>query len=300
MKIGYFPGCSMEGSAREYGESLHAIAPYLGFELVEVHDWNCCGATAAHCLNHKLALALPARVLALAEQQGLEEMVVPCSACYARMMATNHEIKHDEALRAEIAEIIELPLAGKVRILNVLELLARIAAEDGLKQKVSKPFARRVACYYGCYLVRPAELTSCKKTEDPQEMDDLMRLVGATPIDWAFKVDCCGAGHSVTRTDLVGELSARIVEDAVDRGADAIAVACPMCHTNLDLRREAIQQARGREFTIPVMYLTQIIGLALGLDEKTLGLHRHNVPVRLPEKQVQSAGGAGAKTGPTR
>lgn len=295
MRIGYFPGCSMEGSAREYGESLHAIAPYLGVELIEVCDWNCCGATAAHCLNHKLALALPARTLALAEQQGLEELVVPCSACYARMIATNHEIRRDDKLRAEIADIIELPLAGKVRILNVLELLQRCAAE-GLKEKVQKPFGRRVACYYGCYLVRPAELVSCKQTEDPQEMDDLMRLVGATPVDWAFKVDCCGAGHSVTRTDLVGELSARIVEDAVDRGADAIAVACPMCHTNLDLRRQAIQDARGREFTIPVMYLTQIIGLALGLDDKTLGLHRHHVPVRFPQAATQPVGATAAKT----
>jgi heterodisulfide reductase subunit B len=279
MKVGFFPGCSLEGSSREYNESLQAIAPRLGIELVEVPDWNCCGATAAHSLNHKLALALPARILALAEQAGLDELLVPCSACFSRLAQTRHELVEGEKLRAEIAGLIELPFTGHTKVLSVLDVLKRCAS-NGLKEEVRRPFAHKVACYYGCYLTRPKAIATCARSEDPQEMDEIMKVVGAEPIDWAFKVECCGAGLSVSRLSTVAELSGRIVEDAVRRGAEAIVVACPMCHTNLDLRRPAIEQNRHAQYSIPVLYLSQVIGLALGLDERTLGLHRHAVPVR--------------------
>lgn len=279
MKVGFFPGCSLEGSSREYNESLRAIAPRLGIELAEVPDWNCCGATAAHSLNHKLALALPARILALAEQAGITELLVPCSACFNRLAGTREDLVRNDALRAEIARIIELPLTGRTKVLSVLELLG-CCAKNGLAEKVRRPFAHKVACYYGCYLTRPKAIATCARSEDPQEMDEIMKVVGAEPIDWAFKVECCGAGLSVSRLSSVAELSGRIVEDAVHRRAEAIVVACPMCHTNLDLRRPAIEQNRHAQYSIPVLYVSQVIGLALGLDERTLGLHRHAVPVR--------------------
>jgi heterodisulfide reductase subunit B2 len=279
MKLGFYPGCSLDASAREYGESLKAIAPVLGFDLQELPDWNCCGATAAHSMNHKLALALPARILAQAEKAGFDELFVPCSACFSRLAITRKELLEDAELRKEIGGIIEAELKGTVKVLNVLDLLTRCAS-NGLAGKVSRPFKHKVACYYGCYLTRPESVTTCQRPEDPQEMDDVMRAVGAEPIDWAFKVECCGAALSVTRTDLVGDLSGRIVEDAVHRGAEAIIVACPLCHTNLDLRRDAIEHRRGEKFAIPVLYLSQAIGLALGLGERPLGLHRHHVPVR--------------------
>lgn len=281
MKLGFFPGCSLEGSSREYNESLKAIAPALGLELAEVPDWNCCGASAAHSLNHKLALSLPARILALAERAGFDELLVPCSACYSRLALTRQELMEHEAVRQEITNIIEMDYVGSTKVVNALDVLVRCAA-NGLKDKIRQPFAHKVACYYGCYLVRPEKISSCKRIEDPQEMDEVMKAVGAEPIDWAFKVECCGAGLSVSRTDSVAELSGRIVEDAAHRGAAAIIVACPMCHTNLDLRRDAIQQKRGTQYTIPVLYLSQVIGLALGLGEEELGLHRHHVPVRFP------------------
>jgi len=283
MKVGFFPGCSLEGSSREYNESLQAIAGQLGLELAEVPDWNCCGATAAHSLNHKLALALPARILALAEKAGLTELLVPCSACFSRLAATRHELIDNEALRHEIAKIIELPFTARTKVLNVLEVLS-VLAKDGLAEKVQRPFKHKVACYYGCYLTRPKSIGTCARAEDPQEMDEIVKLVGAEPIDWAFKVECCGAGLSVSRTMSVAELSGRIVADAAARGAEAIVVACPMCHTNLDLRRNVIEQHRHAHYTLPVLYVSQVIGLALGLDERQLGLHRHAVPVRFPEQ----------------
>jgi len=282
MKVGFFPGCSLEGSAREYNESLHAIAPLLGIQLTEVPDWNCCGASAAHSLNHRLALALPARILALAEKSGLDELLVPCSACYSRLAITRHELLADDALRSEIAKIIELPYAGRTKVLSVLDVFGRCAS-NGLKDKVRTPFGQKVACYYGCYLTRPEKITTCARPEDPREMDDIVKVVGAEPINWAFKVECCGAGFSVSRLDTVAELSGRIVHDAAERGAQAIVVACPMCHTNLDLRRDSIEQQRHQKYALPVLYLSQVIGLALGLGERQLGLHRHHVPVRFPD-----------------
>ena len=301
MKIGFFPGCSQEGSSREYQESLREVASRLGIELAEIPDWNCCGATAAHTLNHRLALALPARTLALAEQAGLDEVVVPCSACYNRLAGTRHELLHDEALRQQITDIIEMNWHGATRVLNVLEWLSRVAGE--LPGRVSAPFGHRVACYYGCYLTRPKALAACRRIEDPTEMDDLVRAVGAEPIDWAYKVECCGAGLSVSRTESVARLSERIVSDAVDRGAEAIVVACPMCHTNLDLRRDAIRAAappggRSRLASIPVLYISQVIGLAMGVSPRQLGLHRHHVPVRLtpaPPSVAPVAPGEGEK-----
>ncbi len=280
MKVGYFPGCSMEGSGREYGESLEAVAGRLGIELCEVPDWNCCGATAAHNLNHKLALALPARILAQAERAGFDELVVPCSACYSRLAATRHELRHDDRLRSEIEDVIELNYAGAVQVLSVLDLLRRVPADE-LKAKVAAPFAHKVACYYGCYLTRPKELACCRRLEDPTEMDELARAAGAEPVTWAFKVECCGAGLSVSRTSSVAELSGRIVADAAGRGAEAIIVACPMCHTNLDLRRDAINRHLRQAYALPVLYITQLLGLALGCGERELGLHRHHVPVAL-------------------
>jgi heterodisulfide reductase subunit B2 len=288
MRLGYFPGCSLEGSSREYNESLQAIAPLLGLELTEVPDWNCCGATAAHTLNHKLALALPARILALAEKAGITELLVPCSACFNRLASAREALIADEALRRELSAIVELPCTGRTKVLNVLDALA-FCAKDSLAAKVRKPLAHKVACYYGCYLTRPKSIATCARAEDPQEMDELMKLIGAAPIKWAFKADCCGAGLSVSRTSSVAELSGKIVDDAVHRGAEAIIVACPMCHTNLDLRRPDIERHRQTKYAIPVLYVSQAIGLALGLSERVLGLHRHAVPVRFAERPAPVA-----------
>jgi heterodisulfide reductase subunit B2 len=288
MKIGYFPGCSLLGSSREYDESMRASAKAIGLDLQEIPDWNCCGASAAHNLNKLLSIALPARTLALAEKAGLEEILVPCSACYSRLLSANAELAEDEELRKKVADIIEMEVKGTSRILNVIEALDKVITSD-IKEKIVSHFDYKVACYYGCYLVRPPKLVQPDRVEDPQGMEAIMKRIGAEPIDWAFKVECCGAGFSVSRTDLVGKLSGRIVEDAVDRGAEAIIVACPMCHSNLDLRRPAIEKYTGKKYDIPVMYITQAIGLAMGIDEKTLGLHRHMVTVKLPSKEAAPA-----------
>ncbi len=239
MKIGFYPGCSLKGSSREYNESVVAIAKALDIELVEIKDWNCCGATAAHSMNEELSLSLPARILALAEAQGLKEVVVPCAACYNRLMVTQHELK-DNNKRERVTDIIKMPYSGDLKIINVLQMLETYAM-DKIQEKVTKPFAHKVACYYGCLLIRPHKILQFDRVEDPQSMDAMVKLIGGTPISWAFKTECCGAGLSVSRTDLVAKLSGNILKDATERDAKAIIVACPMCQINLDLRQSDIK-----------------------------------------------------------
>lgn len=273
MKIGFYPGCSLKGSSSEYAQSTLSLAKAFNIDLIEVSDWNCCGATAAHNLNHELAVALPARVLALAEKDGMTEIVVPCAACYNRLSVTQHELNKDKDLKAKVSDILQMPLSGNIQILNVMQFIDKYVA-DRIEEKLVKPFNHKVVCYYGCLLVRPHEVLNFDRLEDPQSMDTLMAKIGADSMDWGYKTECCGAGFSVSRTDIVAKLSGRIVKDAVDRGAEAIIVACPMCQSNLDMRRPHIDSYLNMKTTIPAMYITQAIGLAVGVDREQLGLKK--------------------------
>lgn len=277
MRIGYYPGCSLQGSGKEYSDSLFAVAQKCGVELEEVNDWNCCGASAAHSLNHDLAVALPARTLALAEKQGLEQILVPCAACFGRLATAQQELVSSEAMQTKISNYLEMPVKGSARILTVFEFLQEHIFPVADQHIVNK-LNHKTACYYGCLLSRPKELTRLERPEDPMEMEQVMEMAGATPIDWAFKTECCGAGLSVSRTDIVAKLSAKIVEDAVSRGAESIVVACPMCQMNLDLRRPEINRQLGKKTDIPVMFVTQALGLSMGIEADKLGLNSHFVP----------------------
>jgi heterodisulfide reductase subunit B len=278
MTLGFYPGCSLKGSSREYAESVLTVAKAFDINLEEISDWNCCGATAAHNMNKVLSLALPARILSIAEKQGLKEIVVPCAACYSRLTVTKHELAIDPEIRKIVTTANDLVYSGSIEVLNIIQMLNKYITPN-LEGRVVKPFDHKVACYYGCLLVRPHEILKFDRDEDPQSMDELMLKTGATPIDWAFKTECCGAGLSVSRTSSVGRLSGKIIRDAVDRGAEAMIVACPMCHSNLDMRRGAINSFLGEKIDIPVLYMTQALGLAVGLDRKALGLQRHFVNV---------------------
>ncbi len=279
MKIGYYPGCSLLGSSRDFGESVSAVARALEVELVPVPDWNCCGASSAHATSPLLAVALPARVLAQAAASGMEEVLAPCAACYNRLCGARHELAADPARRRRVEDVIEAPLERTPRILNVLEWLDRV--KDRIAPRLKAPFAHSVACYYGCLLVRPPRVVGFDRPEDPTAMDALVTAVGGRTIGWSFKTECCGAGLSMPDTPLVATLGGRIVADAAARQAEAIVVACPMCHSNLDLRRAAINRALGVAHRLPVLFITQVIGMALGLGADALGLRRHFVPVRL-------------------
>jgi len=280
MKTGIYPGCSLTGSARDYNESVFALAEAFDIPFSQIPDWNCCGATAAHNLNKELSLALPGRILAIAEQNGMDEIIVPCAACYSRLTVTQHELRKNPELKNRISEVIEMDYRGTSKILNVIEWIDKYITPK-LEEKVTKPFDHKVACYYGCLLVRPDKVLNYDRAEDPRTMDIVMSKIGATPVDYPYKTECCGAGLSISRTDIVSKLSGKIIEDAEHRGAEAIIVACPMCHSNLDMRRADINKYWETEYNIPVIFVTQAIGLAIGLSAEKVGLQRHFVEVKI-------------------
>lgn len=280
MKTGIYPGCSLNGSSRDYNESVFALAGAFGLKLEQVPDWNCCGATAAHNLNKDLSLALPARILSLAEQNGMDDIIVPCAACYNRLTVTKNELKKDPELKNRISELIEMNYSGTSRIINVVEWIDKYIVPE-LEGKIVKPFGHKVACYYGCLLVRPYKVLGYDRPEDPQSMDQVMTKIGATPVYYPYKTECCGAGFSISRTDIVADLSGKIIDDAESRGAEAIIVACPMCHSNLDMRRPDINRYWKTEYKIPVIFVTQAIGMAIGLSHSKVGLKRHFVDVKI-------------------
>jgi heterodisulfide reductase subunit B len=276
-RIGFYPGCSLEGSSKEYCDSLFAVAEKCNVTLEEIKDWNCCGASAAHNLNHDLAIALPARTLALAEKQGLTEIVVPCAACYSRLATSKNEISRNVAAKQKIEKVIDLKLTVDITILTVFEFLQKYifpVVDDQIVNKLNQ----KTACYYGCLYSRPKETATLEQIENPMEMDEVLARAGATPIEWAFKTECCGAGLSVSRTDIVAKLSGKILEDASDRGAESIVVACPMCHMNLDMRRPEIKKQIKKDINIPVLFITQALGLSMGISADRLGMNKHYVP----------------------
>ena len=287
MKLGYFPGCSLHATAREFDESLRAVAKAVGAELTEIDDWNCCGATSAHATNHLLSLALPARSLALAEAQGFDAVLAPCAACYSRLNTTHHELAADPAKLEQVAAVLERPFENRLPVSNIVEFMVGLL--PALKDKVTRPLGGlKVACYYGCLLVRPPDVAQFDDAEVPQTMESVVTALGGTPVAWNRRLDCCGAGMSLSRKGSVIRLGTEILEDARKAGAEAVVVGCPMCHSNLDFRQKAMSRRRAEPFALPIVFLSELVGLALGIDDRALGLQRHFVPTSGLVSRIQT------------
>lgn len=278
MKIGYFPGCSLHSTAKNYESSTQAVLKTLDVQLDEIPDWSCCGSTPAHQTDHLLALALSARNLALAEKAGMKEIMAPCAACFSHLRTAEVECAKDEKTHQEVEKAIEMNFNNQVHVLNILDLLVNRIGIENIAKKVKKPLkGLKIAPYYGCVLTRPAKIAQFDDPINPQSMDRLLEALGAEVVTWGAKTDCCGAAHVLTRQEVVLELTGRIVYQAKEAHADAIATACPMCMSNLDLRQSAIQKATGKESKVPVMYITELLGMALGIPNSVLGTRKHVV-----------------------
>jgi len=274
MKYSFFPGCSLESTASDFQESTLAVAEALGIHLEEIPGWTCCGSSPAHSTDPLLAASLPARNLAIAEEAG-RDVVVCCAACYGRLASANLAIREDASLRNEVAKMIGREYEGNVKVRHLLQVLLEDIGPKEVKDLVTRSLnGLKVACYYGCLLTRPKELSIADDPEDPQLMENLLTAAGAETIDWPFKTECCGASFSITRTDTVKRLSGEILRMAKESGADCIAVACPLCQTNLDLRQADIEKATGETFGLPVFYFTQLLGHAFGLSDEELGIDK--------------------------
>jgi heterodisulfide reductase subunit B len=261
-EIGYFPGCSLHSMAAEFDRSTRAVLEGLDLTPVEPEGWVCCGSTPAHRVDHRQAVRLPLRSLLLLQQEGLNEVALPCAACFNRFRSAVKELREDADLKQELEADLGVPFDDQLAVLSLLDLLEDRVGWDKVAERVRRPLAGlKVACYYGCLLTRPPAVTGSSEAEYPMAMDRLMRALGAEPVLWDSKVACCGASLSLTQTDIVLGMSKAILDNARARKADVVAVACPLCHANLDGR----QMQMGAGTPMPVLYFTQLMALAFDL-----------------------------------
>jgi heterodisulfide reductase subunit B2 len=267
MDIAYYPGCSLHGIAREYGSSAALVCRHLGIRLVEVQDWNCCGATAAHSLDRGLALGLSARNLSIVNRMGLTRVTAPCSGCFSRLRDCSHELEKSEATRKEMEKRIGASLTNLPEVTHLLQLMVESVGLENLADAVKRPLkGLRLAAYYGCLITRPRSVVCFDDPEQPASMDRLLKAMGADTVQWSHKAECCGGGFAASDTGIVVDLGGQVLEAARQAGADAIVVACPMCQVNLDSRQQAIEDARGVRYNLPIIYFTQLMGLACGFS----------------------------------
>ena len=272
MEVSYYPGCSLDSTAREYGESIEAVTEALGVELLELPDWNCCGASSAHVTDDVLAIALAARNLEIAGKID-KDIVVPCAACFQRLKAAEKKL-----LAGDTIEGVSFDYNSNLRIMDLGDFLWEDVGPETLTSKVQRTLeGLNPVCYYGCLTSRPPKITDAKHPEDPQSMDDLMKLLGANVKNWSYKTDCCGGNLVLTRPDIAQKLIRKLLDMAVEAGADCIVAGCPMCQYNVDSQQKEISATTGKEYNIPVFYFTELMGLAFGHPAVKKWLSRHSV-----------------------
>ncbi len=269
----FFPGSSLEGAGSEYGHSTLAVMQALGAPVRVLDDWNCCGATAARGIDPGLSIRLSARNLALAEKEG-SDLLVNCAACYNNLAYTRSFLQENPDAQSESA--CDASAIESTHVYHLLTVLTSEAMLERLREKITRPLENmRLACYYGCLLVRPGGYTQVDDPENPQLMDVLMRLCGAETIDWSYKTDCCGASSSLTREELAVGMMARIVKAATEGGATGLVTACPLCHMNLDISQRKVGKLLGGKLSMPVYYFTELLALAMGLKGARKWLKGH-------------------------
>ena len=298
-KYAFYPGCTLHSTGVEFGASTDLVCDTLGLEMLEIPDWNCCGASSAHSMDHALFLALPARNLAQAQQVPIEDdsaelsLAIPCAACYSRTAAADLALRNDPAFCAQMESVLDFQFSGRIRPRNLLDILANDFSSAQLTAHVSKPLqGLKVVSYYGCLLVRPPEYTArWDDPEHPQSMDHILQLMGAQPLPWSYGVDCCGGSLTLNRADVVVHLVDILARAAIEAGADALVTACPMCMANVDGRQKyrgelPIPRPTKPDYDpLPIFYFTELMALAYDLPMHKV-LTRHLVDPRPMLKQL--------------
>ena len=298
MKYSYFPGCSLKGTGRAYEESLLPVMKELGAELEELDDWNCCGATAYMAVDEVKACVMASRNLAIAEKAGHKELLAPCSACYTVLNKTKHYLHESPSVEAVIQTALKqanLTYGGNVPVRHPLDVLVNDIGLDEIKKHVKQPLkGLKVAPYYGCQIVRP--YSTFDDQYNPTTMDRLLEAIGCTIVTYPLKTRCCGGSLTGTLPEPGVLCSYILLKEAVKRGANVVATVCPLCQFNLDCYRDKMAAKWGDEtipdpnnpearipvgphLNLPVVYFTQLMGLAFGMSEKELGLHRGFAPM---------------------
>jgi heterodisulfide reductase subunit B2 len=272
LDYSYYPGCSLHASASEYDLSTRELFKALGIGLTEVPDWFCCGATPAHNVDELLSLSLCAKNLELADKvEG--DMAVACASCFSRLKTAQHVLSVSDVKRKQVEKAIDAPVKLDSNVKHLLEILAKDLGLERLAAAVNKPLSGlKVACYYGCLLTRPADVPNLDCAEAPTIMEKVIEAVGAETVAWTHRLECCGANFTLSRPGVVIQLTNAVLESAKAAGADCIMVGCPLCHGNLDIRQKEIEGVYNTSYGLPVFYLTQLIGISVGLGADKLGL----------------------------
>jgi heterodisulfide reductase subunit B len=271
-KVGYFPGCASLSSAAEYDRTAREAARLLDIELVEPPGWTCCGASAAHATDKELAHEMPMSTLSTIEKMGLDTVTSPCSNCFARLKAAEYTNRQNGSPRDESAEA-----SSSVQVQHLVDTIMERVTPEEIARRVKQPLQNlKVACYYGCLITRPSQITGAEHAEYPMKMDRMIRALGAETVEWSGKTDCCGGALSLTQTSLALEMSRKVIDNARDCGAEAIVTMCPLCHMNLDARQESL----GLDREIPILHATQLMVLAFGQGPKAALLDKNLVDPR--------------------
>jgi heterodisulfide reductase subunit B2 len=279
--LAYYPGCSLHGSAGELDSSFKATATALDIVLDEIPDWSCCGNTAIHSSNRLLAASLPTHELAKIEQDmDLDTVAIPCAGCFSRFAISHFESQQPES-EPLITAVVGRRYNGTVTVHNLVDVYHDDVGLDALAAKVTRPFnGLKVASYYGCLLTRPPKVTLAEDPEYPTHMDEVVEVLGCEAVDWNCKTDCCGSSLALSEVGMVADMIRRILQDARDCGAEAVVVACPLCQVNLDATQARIAKAHPGWEPLPVIYLSQLVGRAIQVDERELGLKKLIVDAR--------------------
>lgn len=274
MELSYYPGCSLEGTAAEYDDSIRAVCDALDIRLHELPDWNCCGASSAHITSDRLAIDLAARNLIIADREG-RDVLVPCAACFSRLKIAQKEILGHPEENPGIA------LSPNTRILHLNHLLAEPDVLNLIRSQVKKPLSEILAIpYYGCLTMRPPKVLDAEQYEFPTLMDDVLEAIGAQVKKWSYKTDCCGGSLTLTRIDVVHKLAGDLFAAAQEAGGGCIVTDCPMCQSNLDTRQSEVNEVLGKNYNMPIFYISELLALALGAGNPESWWKKHLVDPR--------------------
>ena len=277
QQVAYFPGCSASSHAVEYDRTARASAGALGIELVEPPNWTCCGSCHVEASAPELADLLPMRTVTSVERMGVDTVTSPCSECFIRLRSSEQRAARDPQLAAEIELQTGYAYRGEVQVQHLLSVIMERAGIQKIRDRVKNPLQDlKVACYYGCLMTRPPKVTEAAHPEYPMAMDELLCALGAEPVAWSSKTECCGNSLCLTQPSIGEGMMRRILEDARDCRAEAIVAMCPLCHTNLDVRQAQL----GLGYRRPILYATQLMTLAFGLGAKAALLNKHSVDPR--------------------
>jgi heterodisulfide reductase subunit B len=287
----YYPGCSMKGNSRHYEESILPVFREVGLPLEELEDWNCCGATAYFSVDDMLAAAICGRNLSLAEQKN-RDIIAPCAGCFLTLRKSNAFLKGSHPKAVKILSDLKnagCEYHGTVGVKHPLQVLKEDVGFDKIRSMVRRKLGGwKVACYYGCQLVRP--YTDFDDPDYPTSLDSLMEAAGARPVDFAAKTRCCGGSLTGTIEEVGLRLNYILLKEAKNRGADCLVTICPLCQFNLEVTQAKIAKAFRDDVGMPVLYFSQVLGLALGIEKKDLGFSRSIIPLQPLWKKLENGG----------